>query len=442
MSQDDPFSSLNSDKTVIMPSPGGRAATPGQSADSGHTKSSPETVKEAGESAASAGLNPLLAAANPLFDIVPQLRMTLHHADPPGLRDYIAQNIKLFETRAKAAGVASEKVIAARYALCALLDEAAASTPWGSGIWAKHSLLVMFHNETWGGEKFFQLLAKLAENAKANQDLLEFMYICLALGFEGRYRVVENGKAQLDALRERLAQLLRKGRGEYERDLSPHWQAAPIKRSRILAVLPAWVLAALCGLVMLGSYLGFSFMLSNASDPVFAQIQSIRVKNPLPEPAPLPAAEPRLAEFLAPEIKEGLVAVRDEEGRSVITLKGDGLFAPGSATISASFLPVLARIADALNTVPGQVKITGHTDNQPIRSVRFPSNWHLSKERALSVMRILTQGRTLPSRLSAEGRADAEPVAPDSTPEGRAQNRRVEIILYVPHARDERKRKE
>jgi type VI secretion system protein ImpK len=437
MSQDDPFSSLDSDKTVIMPSPRGRAAPPGQtSADSHATGPGSPGVKEIDELAATAGLNPLIAAANPLLNIVPQLRTTLQHPDPSGLRDFIAQNIKVFETRAKAAGVAPEKVIAARYALCTLLDEAAASTPWGSGIWAKHSLLIMFHNEAWGGEKFFQLLAKLAENPKANLDLLEFMYICLALGFEGRYRVVENGKAHLDALRERLARLLEKERGEYERDLSGRWEAAPIKRARILALLPVWVLAALCGLIMLAAYLSFSFMLNKASDPVFAKIQSIRVKNPIPEPTPLPAPEPRLAEFLASEIREGLVSVKDEEGRSVVTLRGDGLFAPGSAAISQRYLPVLERVAIALNSVPGQVKVTGHTDDQPIRSVRFPSNWHLSKERALSVMRILTEKGTLQSRLSAEGRADAEPIALNDTPADRARNRRVEITLSVPRSRN------
>jgi type VI secretion system protein ImpK len=86
--------------------------------------------------------------------------------------------------------------------------------------------------------------------------------------------------------------------------------------------------------------------------------------------------------------------------------------------------------------VPGQVKVTGHTDDQPIRSVRFPSNWHLSKERALSVMRILTEKGTLQSRLSAEGRADAEPIALNDTPADRARNRRVEITLSVPRSRN------
>ena len=86
-----------------------------------------------------------------------------------------------------------------------MLDEAIATTPWGAGgAWAKQSLLVTFHNEVSGGEKFFSLLQRVGEDARGNVDLLELMYLCLAFGFQGKYRVVEGGRSQLDELRERL----------------------------------------------------------------------------------------------------------------------------------------------------------------------------------------------------------------------------------------------
>src|SRR5439155_19448965 len=128
----------------------------------------------------------------------------------------LAQSIPDFAARAAAKGIAPERVMAARYVLCTALDEAAADTPWGgSGIWGRHSLLAMFHNENEGGEKVFQLMARLAEKPNANRDLLELIYCALTLGFEGRYRVLENGRAQLDAVRDRLAQILKKERGDY-----------------------------------------------------------------------------------------------------------------------------------------------------------------------------------------------------------------------------------
>src|SRR6478609_6308016 len=101
--------------------------------------------------------------------LIPQLRATLQHPDPVALRSALVRDIKLFESRARAAGVDPEKIVGARYALCTVLDETAASTPWGSGVWGKQTLLTMFHNETWGGEKFFLLLSKLAQSPTTNR---------------------------------------------------------------------------------------------------------------------------------------------------------------------------------------------------------------------------------------------------------------------------------
>jgi len=432
MSQDDPFALPDSERTFMMPSPGGRPSR------------RVEPVAAASETGSNLGalealppsnaLGPLLSAASPLLNLMPQLRATLQHPNPGELRDALAQGIRTFESKAKAAGVSPEKVIAARYTLCTTLDETAASTPWGgSGAWANQSLLVLFHNETWGGEKFFQLLAKLAENAGANRDLLELMYICLALGFEGRYRVLENGRSQLEGLRERLFQLLYAQRGEYERELSAHWKGVTQTRGKILTSFPLWVFGAVLGILLLGLYFGFSISLNRSSDPVFAAIQAIHIKfeNPIPKSLPVVPAKPRLASFLAPEIEAGLVAVADQGDRSIITIRGDGLFDAGSATISEKVQPLLARIAEALNSVSGRVLVTGHTDSQPIRSTRFPSNWHLSQERANSVAQQLVATLHPADRIKAEGRADSEPIAPNTSPAERARNRRVEITLFV-----------
>ncbi|HEX2830686.1 MAG TPA: DotU family type VI secretion system protein [Burkholderiales bacterium] len=418
----------DSDRTVIIPSPHGRSAQTVVRQPPG----GPAPVSDSPPPAHLSGLNPLLAAANPLLDLVPQLRSTIQHPDPMGLRDALVRDIKAFEGRARAAGASPEAIIGARYALCTMLDEVAASTPWGSGVWAKQSLLALFHNETWGGEKFFMLLSKLAQTPAQNRDLLELLYACLALGFEGRYRVIDNGRAQLEQLRERLAQILRQQRGEYERELSPQWQPAAVKRHRFFAIVPLWAVFAGCGALLLLVYLTFSWILNSRSDPVFAKIQGIRAQGEPPKPVVRPPApQPRLATFLAPEIQQGLVTVTDSVDRSVITIVGDGLFAKGSGSISDRYQPLIDRIGDELTKVPGLVKVTGHTDNQPIRSVRFPSNWHLSQERAKSVAAALGARMGGMQRITAEGRADSEPVAPNDSEANRAKNRRVEITLLV-----------
>jgi type VI secretion system protein ImpK len=425
---DDPFADLGADRTVIMPMPGGRVA-PGRPAPA-EQRATPADQAEASEaSAVASGLNPLLAAANRLLNVLPQLRSSVQHPNPTALRDSLAQGIRQFEAQARAAGVPNEKIVAARYALCTLIDETATSTPLGaSGAWSQQGLLAMFHGETGGGEKFFQLLSRLAENPQANQDLLELMYVCLEFGFEGRYRVVDGGQRQLEAIRQRLLMIVRKQRGEYERDLSPNWRGVSAANQRRFGTVPLWVVGAVTGVLLVLIYVGFEWKLGRSSDKIASDIAALRVAAPVP---PRPAPVPRLAAFLPEEIQRNLVKVDDLADRSVVTILGDGLFKPGEASIGSDDQWLIGRIGDALKRVPGQVDVIGHSDNVPIRTLRFPSNWELSRARAESVARLLAAAIG-PARVRADGRGDAEPVAPNDTPQNRAKNRRVEITLHVP----------
>ncbi|MVW70260.1 DotU family type VI secretion system protein [Bordetella sp. 15P40C-2] len=379
------------------------------------------------------GSNPLVAAANPLLDLIPQIRATTSHPSPAMLREHLLDEIRQFELRAQQAGIPNETILGARYCLCTALDEAAALTPWGgNGVWSAHSLLVTFHNETWGGEKFFQLLAKLSQNPSQHLDLLELLYYCLVLGFEGRYRVLDNGRSQLETLRQRLLRILRSARGEYPRALSPHWQDVPAQTQLRRLPVPLWVFGALAAVLALAIYWALAWHLSRQSDAVFAAISNVSPPKVQIAPTRQPAAAPRLAVFLSPEIRDELVSVRDEVDRSVIVLRGDGLFESGSASVRDQYLPVLSRVADALRQTQGEILVRGYSDNIPIRSARYPSNWHLSQARADAVKTLLEQRLDQPQRVRAEGRGDADPVAPNDTAAGRARNRRVEITLMVP----------
>lgn len=428
-SNNDPFAQLDEQqRTFIRPNPGGRTLTqrPGEAPRDPTFSPLPES------SAPEPALNTLVMLANRLLLVVPQLRTTRSIGDPTALRNSLAQGIRDFASQAAAAGIANERIMAARYVLCTMLDEAASDTPWGgSGLWASHSLLAMFHNETWGGEKVFQLMARLAEKPDANLDLLELIYCALVLGFEGRYRVLDNGRAQLEAVRDKLAQIIKQQRGDYPAALAQHWPGEQVKRRVGLSWLPLAATAALATLILVIIHVSLSFSLGGRSDPVFGQIQSLRLPAPVAAVAQ-PAPKPRLAQFLQPDIKAGLVAVRDEVDRSVVTIRGDGLFASGSATLVPEREALMTRIAEALARVSGSVLVTGHTDNQPInRSARFPSNWHLSEERARTVGQLLVDHQVARERVRTEGRADGEPVVPNDSASNRALNRRVEITLLI-----------
>ncbi len=418
------------ERTIVRPRPGGRAGSAAAAPDLPDLDPGPADALDPARALA----NPLLACAQPLLSLVAQLRATASHPDPAALKESLTQGVRTFELAAQRADLPRETIIAARYILCTVLDETAASTPWGSGgVWASDTLLVRFHNESWGGEKVFLLLSKLAENPEKNRDLLELVYCCLALGFEGRYRVLDNGHAQLEQLRERLHRMLRGLGPEPERALSARWAPAATRPRRWLSAAPFWAFCAVMALVTFGAYFAYTFLIANRSDPVFAAIQSIRLPSvaPLPPPPPAPPAQQaRLARFLEAEIREGLVTVRDEANKSVVTIRGDGFFEPGSAVVATRVRPIVDRIGAALAAHPGKVLIAGHTDAQPIRSARYPSNWELSKDRAQAVLDLLT-AKVPATRMQAEGRADSEPLAPNDTPVGRARNRRVDVTLFV-----------
>lgn len=427
MTPDEPHAAAeDSGATILIPTPGGtRAAFVAADA---AVAPIPSTA---------GGLNPLLRAANPLLELALPLRRLPTHPNVEELRAQLMQMVRAFETQGRTNGVDDEKLGASRYCLCTFIDEAISSTPWGAGLWASRSLLVTFHNEASGGERFFVILQRLAQNPVANVDVLELIYVILALGFEGRYRLIDGGRAQLDTIRERLEQMIRSQRGAPERDLSPHWAPVKAERKPLLQLVPLWVAAAIACTLLVVVHLILSYRLNDASDHVFDALHGVRVA-PAPafaaKPAAAPKLAPRLSQFLAPEIARGLVRVTEAPDRTIVTINGDGLFASGSAELDAQFLPLIQRIGDALKDVSGNVVVAGHTDNQRVFSTRFPSNWHLSQARAEAVRDMLAARAGTPARFSAEGRGDTEPVAPNDSPANRARNRRVDITILAPGA--------
>src|SRR5262249_27339696 len=120
-------------------------------------------------------------------------------------------------------------------------------------------------------------------------------------------------------------------------------------------------------------------------------------------------------------------------GRDVrITIKASDMFASGDADIRQQFVPLLRRIGEELGTVQGQVLIAGHTDNVPIRSLRWPSNQALSQARATNAARTINETLQNDSRIVTRGYADTVPIASNDTPEGKARNRRIVVTLQRP----------
>lgn len=435
MSNDDLDPFAPRDATIMRPRPGAGRRSSGDplsvSARRPESVQPPELPPAQLGELFGVGLNPLLQAANPLLLLAGRVRTTLMHNDVADLRRQALEAVRTFEERAGAAGIASGTVLAARYALCATLDEAVLSTPWGAqSDWASQTLLVTLHREAWGGEKFFEMLERISRDPARHIDLMELQYVCLALGFAGKFQVVDHGQDKLAAIQRDLFQKIRAHRGATEPGLSPHWRGIEDRRNRVVRYVPWWVIGAAALVALTGTFVYFHARLGTLAAPVHERLAKVGVDD-FTGPAVVAAVPegPRLKALLAEDVTADVLEVEESGNRTVVTLVAPDLFASGSAKVNPVRYDVLVRVADAIDQVPGRVLVVGHTDDSPLRSLRYRDNYELSRERAVQVVEIMKRAIDDPSRLEWTGVGPSQPkYTPPSLPENRARNRRVEIV--------------
>lgn len=430
---DDPFKP--SDATVLRPRPGaGRrgsveGATPARVP--GRPAPYSEAVAEPVPELLGTGLNPLVQAASPLLLLAGQLRGTLSVPDLVGLRRHALDEIRRFESHAREAGIANEVALSARYALCAALDEAVLSTPWGAqSDWAQQPLLVALHREAWGGEKFFEMLDRISQDPDRHIDLLELLYLCLALGFAGKYHVLARGDARLAEVKHELYRVIRSRRGAVNPELAVRWHGVEDRRSRLVRYVPWWVVGAAAAAALAIAFAIYYARLGTAAAPIHAELARVGLEDfAASRPVAAPTSGPTLKMLLASDEQRGALRIEENGGRTLITPLAPDLFASGSATPNPAYFAQLMRIGEALDKVPGRVLVEGHTDDQALQSLRYRNNFELSRERAVNVAKILQRSVRNPTSIEWNGVGSSEPrYRPESLPENRARNRRVEIV--------------
>ncbi len=138
----------------------------------------------------------------------------------------------------------------------------------------------------------------------------------------------------------------------------------------------------------------------------------------------------QLERMLKDEIQKHNVRISEDARGLTVSLAESGFFEPGSAVMGPKALAVIDRIAATVAPLPGGIRVEGHTDNTPIHTAQFPSNWELSTARATFLLQyLISQGTISPPRLSAVGYGEYRPVASNDAPEGRAANRRVDLVV-------------
>ncbi|CAO3441715.1 type IVB secretion system protein IcmH/DotU [Azospirillum largimobile] len=374
-------------------------------------------------------LNPLLTVAAPVLALAGTLRDRAL-ADPP--RAAAAAALERFDREAALAGLDPDDIAAARVALAATLDDVARAAGHGGASVA----------EPGAGVRFFDLLDGMLGDPRRHRHALELFYACLSLGFEGRFRDKPGGAHDLARLRDELYRILRRARGDVAADLSPAWAgvAEPFRPlgSTLGAALPGWILWAAVALGLSGLYVHLAGALDRQAEPVAARIEALLPDRPIeiarmvppPPPTAGPALIARITGQLAPEIRIGAVEVlAGEDGALVIRIPAAAMFATGSEAVKARHRAIVERVGQTLAAEPGSVLVVAHTDDQTPATGRLPTARTLTEARADAVRKLLERS-IAPTRLSAEGHGDQEPIALNDTPAGRDANRRIDIRLY------------
>ena len=430
------------DSTVIKPRPGARQVEPRPdrpSSDDDRTLlSSPfGGASDGGFAPESAGrfrlpstqLGPVCDEASRLLSVANRLSRAEGVEDMAHLRRQCMDLVREYRAALKAADQSPETVDVASYCVCALLDEIVLNSSWGqNGQWAAASLLSEFHSQTWSGTHFFELVDKARRTS--NIPLMMLQYLCLSLGFKGRYRVEERGEEQLDILRDCLYHEICADQGRFTTPFDRSWEDHVTPGSGLSHGLPLWVGAAVCAVALLLGYLWLTHQLNTFADPVLADLNRVAVPERPAQDGPGNPDDLRyLRQMLQTEIDRGLVELDGEGSGTRLRIGNEALFSSGGVEVSEDMVPVISKIARALESTSGSILVTGHTDNRPIATSRYPSNWHLSLARATSVSDMLGRNGNLKGRLWPEGRGEAEPLFKNDTAENRARNRRVEILL-------------
>ncbi len=220
------------------------------------------------------GINPLLGKAAPILRQITSLSTTHPGIELPQLQSQLLETLNVFELNARHVGYATESILLGRFILFAVMDECIIHSTWiEDNAWDEYQLTKTLHGSVDGNQRFFQILEKIILEPKFYLDLLELMYICLSLGFEGPYRYEDRGSQQLRAITDDLYQIICRQRGDYDLAISPSTKSRykphnpqlkpPLRLGRLTLTM---------GLILIAIYSGFTLLTNAVYTPVYHDI--------------------------------------------------------------------------------------------------------------------------------------------------------------------------
>jgi type VI secretion system protein ImpK len=460
MTKDDPFGLTNdSARTRIRPSRGERSSAPftgGVAPGTGaRLGSHDQQVAASGSRMRHPRSHPntLVAAFATLLEIAPELERAIPPSDPESLRVRMLDALVDSRDAAVAAGASLARADQAAWLVGALIDDIALNTPWGGhSDWPRQPLVSTMYGDVDAGARFFDRLSDMQRHPNRDREMLELAYLCVALGFRGRYRVPGRaGEGSLMEVRAQAARILRDPAAD-SADLSPNWQGVVALDEPRRFAIPVWTVGLAALALITAIYVGVGMRLSGKAERLYdlarllppperAEIyRPVRTSGAATEPAaplPEPATFLLIPEFeaAAPSDTRPAMSGREDVSIAVVVLQSRDpeVFRSARADLNEVYAPLVASVASVIMAnidVVGGVTVVGHTDSVPVQASNpFSTNQGLSEARARTIAELLVLGGVPANLVTSEGRAASEPVGDNATREGRAQNRRVEIKI-------------
>ncbi|GAA0243844.1 MAG: type VI secretion system protein ImpK [Bacteriovoracaceae bacterium] len=220
--------------------------------------------------------NPLIDTATSFFGLSLRVKSLSKCPNIEQIYKQTIEEINIIEIELTEKGYEHAVLMAYRYILCAFLDEAVMGTKWGgSSVWAEYSMLSRYHNETWGGEKVFTIVSRLEKDPERYKDLLEFMYRCLVLGFEGKFKVMKNGREEREKIINKIYTILNSMGESQPQKLTSSTNQVVNTRYKLSRQLPVWSVFALFSIVWMVAFSGYYFLLHSKSKDVLIQLNQI-----------------------------------------------------------------------------------------------------------------------------------------------------------------------
>lgn len=392
--------------------------------------------------------NPMIAAASDLLVLLGRLRTGLVEMQAIPLRDHVVREISAFVQKCQAAGMAPDDIEIARYALAATADDIVQTIPGNDPqYWQQFSMAAELLGDRSAGIGFFTRLEQVLAYPSQRKDVLELMLVCMALGFEGKFRTEPNGAVALTRMRAEVYQRLRAATARPTEELSHKWMPIVLGGRQRRGSVPLWVIGGVAAGMVVALFSTLFYILATEAQAVQNSILALHDDatevsiessgagvDPVAYEAPSSGQLERIQGRLAQEIADGQVSVREQGDWISINVGSSLRFGVASAKLTENIDPLMQRIGETLSAEPGDILVEGHSDNQPLRrrtAEGHADNQELSAGRAQTVSEVLAKYLDDPSRITVEGVGAAKPlpgVDPD-TPEGRNANRRVEILL-------------